>query len=98
MKSILIKETIVYLIQPWNHSLSLSLQSGIIRLDLKIAKVIPIFKTGDTDDFGNYQPKSIQPCISKLLEKLVYSKISQHLIENNILYAHQYRFHKTPVY
>ena len=65
IKSILIKETIDHLIQPLIHILSLSLQSGIIPLDLKIAKAIPVFKTGDTDDFGNYRPISTRPCISK---------------------------------
>ena len=94
IKSILIKETIDHLIQPITHILSLSLQSGIIPLDLKIAKVIPVFKTGDTHDFGNYRPISILPCISKLLEKLVYARISKHLTVNKILYAHQYGFRK----
>ena len=94
IKSILIKETIDHLIQPITHILSLSLQSGIIPLDLKIAKVIPVFKTGDTHDFGNYRPISILPCISKLLENLVYARISKHLTVNKILYAHQYGFRK----
>ena len=94
IKSILIMETVDYLVQPLTHILSLSLHSGIIPLDLKMAKVIPIFKTGVTDDFGNYRPISILPCISKLLEKLVYIRVSKHLNDINILYEHQYGFSK----
>ena len=94
IKSILIKETIDLLVSPLTHILSLSLQSGNIPHDLKIAKVTPIFKTGNTDNFGNYRPISILPCISKLLEKFVYSRILKHLQENNILHDHQYGFRK----
>ena len=94
IKSILLKETIEYIIQPLTHILSLSLQSGIVPDKLKTAKVIPILKTGDAKDFGNYRPISILPCISKILEKLVYTRISKHLSVNNILFSHQYGFRK----
>ena len=36
---------------------------------LKLAKVIPIFKGGNTQDLGNWRPISITPCIAKLIEK-----------------------------
>ena len=38
---------------------------------LKIAKVIPIFKGGDSEELGNWRPISITSSTSKLIEKLV---------------------------
>ncbi len=88
----LIRETIVYIIRPITHIFSLSLQSGIVPQDLKIIKVIPIFKTGNTKDFVNYRPITILNSVSKILEKLIHTRISKHLAVNNILYDHQYGF------
>ncbi len=94
IKCILIKETIDSILLPLTHILSLSLRFGIIPQDLKIAKVVPIFKAGDINEFGNYRPISILPCIPKILEKLVYLRTIKHLESNNILYKHQYGFRK----
>ena len=33
-------------------------------------------------------------CFSKTLEKFIYTRILNHLNENNILYEHQYGFRK----
>ena len=40
--------------------------------NLQIAKVVPIYKTDDASHFFNYRPISILPCLSKILEKVVY--------------------------
>jgi len=48
-----------------------SLNSGIFPDSLKIAKVTPIFKSGDKSDFQNYTPISVLPSISKVFEKIV---------------------------
>ena len=44
--------------------------------------------------FTNYRPISILPCFSKILEKLVYKRILQHINSNKLLYNHQYGFRK----
>ena len=41
------------------HIFSLSLKTGIFPDALKIAKVTPIFKTGDNSEVGNYRPISV---------------------------------------
>ncbi len=49
---------------------SLSLKTGVVQEDFKIAKVIPLFKADDLQHFNNYRPISILPCFSKILEKI----------------------------
>ena len=88
----LIKSVSSSIINPLTHILNLSLQTGHVPKDMKIAKVIPIFKSGDTKSFNNYRPISVLPCFSKILEKIVYKRMTAHLIKHSILYKHQYGF------
>ena len=48
----------------FEHSFSI----GIFPSSVKIAKFIPIFKSGAKDNISNYRPISTLPCFSKVLE------------------------------
>ena len=72
----------------------MSLLKGIFPDELKIAKVTPIFKTGEYTSLSNYRPISFLPCFSKILEKIMYNRLYQHLQNNNILYDKQFGFQK----
>ena len=61
---------------------------------LKIAKVLPIFKSGDPEKLENYRPISILPAFSKLYEKVVYNLICKYLTNHNILYNNQFGFRR----
>ena len=61
---------------------------------MKIAKVVPIYKKGDPKYFNNYRPVSILPCFSKILEKIVYIRLYNFLLKNDVLYQGQYGFRK----
>ena len=61
---------------------------------MKIARVIPIFKTGDVQEFSNYRPISILPQFSKILEKIFHSRLTSFLNNKQILYEGQYGFRK----
>ena len=57
---------------------------------MKLAKIVPIFKNGNTQLFNNYRPISILPAFSKILEKIVCNRLLHFLESKNILYKHQY--------
>ena len=59
---------------------------------MKIAKIVPIHKSGNKKILNNYRPISILPAFSKLLEKLVCNRLVQFIENKNLLYQHQYGF------
>ena len=48
----------------------ISLKSGIVPDQLKIARVLPLFKSGDNNMLSNYRPISVLPIFPKYLKKL----------------------------
>jgi hypothetical protein len=77
---------------PLSHIFNLSLSCGIFPNKLKLCRVIPIFKSGNSSECDNYRPISLLSSISKLLEKIVAKKLVDHLLDNDLLYVHQYGF------
>lgn len=69
-----------------------SINNGIFPNNLKIARVVPVFKTGDSLNPSNYRPISVLNSLSKIFEKCLYKRLSQHLDNNSILSQHQYGF------
>ena len=85
----LIKEP---LIQPLTLLTNQILNSGIFPNKLKEAKVIPIYKKEDKNNFTNYRPISLLPTISKLIEKVIYNQVFTLFSSHNLLYENQYGF------
>ena len=52
-----------------------SMQTGIVPNTLKIAKVVPIYKSKKHDEFANYRPIALLSSLSKVLEKLVHHRL-----------------------
>ena len=90
----LVKYVISEIVNPLVHIFNLSLRTGIVPDRMKNAKVIPIFKKGNPKELTNYRPISLLPTFSKLLEKVVYSRIDSFLTKNNILCESQFGFRK----
>jgi hypothetical protein len=68
------------IIEPLMHLINLSINSGIVPQQLKIAPVVPIFKSGDNSVFSNYRPISVLPISSKIFEKIVHNHLKYSLI------------------
>ena len=67
---------------------------GIYPDALKVPKVIPIHKSGDTSNPSNYRPISILPHFSKIFEKILLKDLQSFLDKNNILCPNQFGFRK----
>jgi hypothetical protein len=61
---------------------------------LKNAKIVPIFKTGNSGLLGNYRPISILPIINKILEKLIYKRLESFFQSCSIISCNQFGFRK----
>ena len=42
--------------------------------DLKLARVVPLYKKSDKTDVSNYRPVSILSIISKVFERVIYDQ------------------------
>ena len=73
---------------------NMSIATGEIPEDWKCARVSAIFKKGSRLETGNYQPISVLPVVSKIIEKIVHSQMYQYLAEKNLLCNSQSGFRK----
>ena len=90
----IIKRSIGSISSPLTHIINLSVIHGIVPDELKIARVVPIFKSGDKALFSNYRPISVLPCFSKFLERIIYNRIINYLNDFNVLCDNQYGLRK----
>ena len=88
----LLKEIAPYIITPLHYLINLSLETGYVPYELKLAKIVPVFKDGNVHEFTNYRPISILTSFSKLFEKIVSKQLTRFLHINELLYKHQYGF------
>lgn len=89
-----IKLSINFISKPLTHIINLSLTHGIVPDQMKIARVIPLYKSDDKAIFSNYRPISILPAFSKILERVFYNRLLSYLNKHNILCNNQYGFRK----
>ena len=90
----IIKQSINFISSPLAHIINLSIMHGIVPDQMKIARVVPLFKSGDKAIFSNYRPVSIVPCFSRFLERIVYNRIFNYLSDFHILCDNQHGFRK----
>ena len=90
----IIKELKEFIVPPLSVIFNNSLREGIFPKKMKEAKVVPLFKSKERDLATNYRPISLLLTLSKLLEKLMYSRVYNFLITTNQLYVSQYGFRR----
>lgn len=54
-----------------HNIINCSKTNGTIHDELRVARIVPINKTGDTTDFTNYKPISLVRILAKTPEKIV---------------------------
>jgi hypothetical protein len=62
-----------------------SIKMGVFPERLKYAAITPSHQKGDVSNMANYRPISLLPVFSKIFEKVLYSRLNQHLQADNIL-------------
>ena len=61
----LLKDAARTISAPLTHLINLSLQTGLFPKDWKLAKIVPIHKSGSHSSIDNYRPISVLPVLSK---------------------------------
>ena len=54
-----VRESINYISEPLTYVLNLSINSGIVPGQMKLAGVVPLYKSGDKSLLSNYRPVSV---------------------------------------
>ena len=58
-----------HVVVPLVYLCKLSIDQGIFHKELKLANVLPLYKTDDPFLFNNYRPVSVLSILSKVFEK-----------------------------
>ena len=90
----ILKGVILSIADPLEYIFNESLLTGQVPEQMKIAKVIPLFKKGDHLDTSNYRPISLLSTLSKILERIIYKRTINFLKTHNVLTNSQFGFRK----
>ena len=82
-----IKQTIGEIIIPLRHIINQSFVPGVVPENVKVAKIIPIYISGNKNVFNNYRPISILHALSKIMEKIVCNRLVNYLEKYNMDFA-----------
>ena len=88
----ILKCSLAYILPAVTHIVNLSLNSGIFPSKWKTAKVIPLFKSGDSLNPKNYRPVAMLPILSKVLEKVVFCQVSKYMEKNSLMHPNHHGF------
>lgn len=88
----IVKKVLHGISKPLTHIFNLSFQTGQFPNTMKIAKVIPLYKTGDKHHFTNYRPVSLLPQFSKILEKIFNDRLEHFIDKHKLITESQYGF------
>ena len=76
-----------------NHFNSL-MKAGQFPNELKIGKITPVFKKDNDELLENYRPVSTLPIFGKIFEKVIYERLYNFLISQQIINSNQFGFRK----
>ena len=81
-------------VKPLSYLINKSISDGIFPTQIKLAKVIPIFKSGPSTEISNYRPISVLSFFSNIFEKVLCNHLINFIEKHNILYKFQFGFRK----
>ena len=80
---LLIKENKLIFSEHVSILYNLSLEICVFPDPLKVARVTPSHKSGDSDNMDNYRPISSLPVLSKLFERLTLNRMLSFIYKEN---------------
>jgi hypothetical protein len=92
LPSSILKDNKYILSSVLTHIVNLSLTNGVFPEELKLGNIIPIFKSGDVQITGNYRPVSLLTTVSKVFERVFYTRLSSFFTKHKILFEMQFGF------
>ena len=52
------------------------MREGYYPTCFKVARVVPVFKSGDPTEFSNYRPVSVLPVLSQIFERVLQARLT----------------------
>ena len=80
------------LYKPINTHYKQLYKRGCVHSELKLARVVPLLKSGDSSQITNYRPISILSFFSKIFERIMYNHIVDFMDSNCSIYKYQFGF------
>jgi hypothetical protein len=91
----IVKSNIDLLAEPLASFYNKCIDQGIFPEQLKIAKIVPLYKKGLKSEPKNYRPISLLPTLSKIFEKIIKIRLTSHLINNHIIHERQFAYQRS---
>ena len=92
ISNFILKKLKISIITPLEIIFNKSLESGTFPQKMKIADIYPLFKNKERNLCTNYRPISLLITVSKILEKIMYSRVYSFLDKTNQFFDSQYGF------
>ncbi|KAI5725563.1 hypothetical protein M8J77_017066 [Diaphorina citri] len=90
----LLKQILPYILTPLTKIINLSMTKGQFPDSYKNSIIVPIHKKGNTKQLTNYRPISLLTMFSKVLEKIIKTRLDKYLQTYNVLTDRQYGFRR----
>ena len=83
------------LARPISQLCNLSIKLNSFQSSCEIAKFEPLFEKGLKTDHQNYNPISLLPLLSQIIERIAHDQTKEFLSKNKLLYKFQLGFRKS---
>jgi hypothetical protein len=83
-----------YISSPLSYICNKTMQLGVFPERLKYSIIKPLYKKGNKSLISNYRPISLLTSFSKIVEKVIFNRLIDHLNKYAILSPSQYGFQK----
>lgn len=87
-----LKKIAHYVAKPINIIINKCFEEGFFPDEFKIAKIVPLYKSGDAKNPTNYRPISLLSGLSKVMEKIIKRRLIRYLKAKNLIHPSQFGF------